>query len=179
MKKDEIEENNNNSKEIEVKNKNNNNKPIGNIIQQSKRNTINNETIINLTKSKNNQTKLWNQIKYDIGSWTKSKMIKYQQHKVNLQHSKIIKTNNSLRKETSINKIKGVPNPWKIIVDKVPNQLIHPNKIIISTTSSLSSLTKNSIPNLKKKMTNRMDTFITSWGNKLKETKLKQSISDH
>ena len=124
-------------KKIEVKNKNNKYKPVGNTIQQSKSNNINNETILNLTKSKNNQTKLWNQNKYVIESWTKSKIIKHKQHKENLQQSKIIKTKNSLRKERSTTKIKEVPNPWKTIVDKVPNQPIHSNKKIISTTSPL------------------------------------------
>ena len=131
------------------------------------------KTLTNIIKSNNNQTKLWDQNKYDIGSWTKSKMMKIKQNKINLQQSTIIKTKYLIRKETIVNDIKDVPNPWKNIVDKVPNNLVHPIEIIPSTTSSLSSLTKNSIPNPKKKINNRVDTFIKSWENKLKETKSK------
>ena len=62
-------------------------------------------------------------------------------------------------------------NPWKKIVDKVPNKTISP---ILSTPSSLSSLTKNSIHNLRKKTKNKVDEFVTSWDIKLKETNLQQ-----
>ena len=170
MKKDEIEENYN-SNEIKVTSKNNKNKPIGNPTQQSKGNNIKNKTSTKIIKSNNHQSKLWNQNKYDIGSWTKSKLMKLQQNKVNLQQSTIIKTNNFIQKETTVNKIKDVPNPWETIVDKVPNNPIHPIEIIPSTTPSLSSLTNNNIPKPKKKINNIVDIFIKSWENKLKETK--------
>ena len=78
MKKSETEKNNNYSKEIKVTNTNNKNKSKGNPTQQSKINNIKNKTPTNIIKSNNNQPKLWNQNKYDIGSWTKSKMIKHQ-----------------------------------------------------------------------------------------------------
>ena len=158
MKKSETEENNNYSKEIKVTNTNNKNKPKGNPTQQSKHSTT--KILTNIIKSNNNQTKLWNQNKYDIGRWKNSKMMKIKQNKVNLQQSTIIKTNNFIRKETTVNKIKNVPNQWETIVDKVPNNPIHPIEIIPSTTSSLSSLTKHSIPNPKNKINNRVDTFI-------------------
>ena len=99
--------------------------------------------------------------------------MKIKQNKVNLQQSTITKTNNFIRKETTVNKIKDVPNPWETIVDKVPINPIYSIGIIPSTTSSLSSLTKQSIPNPKKKINNRLNTFIKSWENKLKETKSK------
>ena len=76
--------------------------------------------------------------------------MKIKQSKVNLQQSTIIKTNNLIRKETTVNKIKNVPNPWETIVDKVPNNPIHPIEIIPSTTSSISSLTKNQYSEPKK-----------------------------
>ena len=148
MKKSEKEENNN-SKEIKVTNINNKNKPKGNPTQQNKTNNIKNKTPTNIIKPNNNQPNLWNQNKYDGGCWTKSKMMKIEQKIVNLQHSTIIKTNNFIRKETTVNKIKDVPNPWETIVDKVPIKPIHSIEIITSTTSSLSSLTKHSIPNPK------------------------------
>ena len=68
--------------------------------------------------------------------------MKIKQNKVNLQQSTIIKKNNLIRKETTVNKIKDVPNPWETIVDEVPNIEIHSIEIIPSTTSSLSSLKK-------------------------------------
>ena len=33
-----------------------------------------NKTLINIIKQKNNQPELWDRNKYDIGSWTKTKM---------------------------------------------------------------------------------------------------------
>ena len=148
MKKDETVENNNYSKEKKLTNTNNKNKPKGNPTQQSKHNTT--KILTNIIKSNNNQTKLWNQNKYDIGRWTNSKMMKIKQNKVNLQQSTIIKTKYLIRKETTVNKIKDVPNPWENMVDKVPNNLVHPIEIIPSTTSSLSSLTKKQYSETKK-----------------------------
>ena len=75
--------------------------------------------------------------------------MKIKQNKINLQQSTIIKTKYLIRKETIVNKIKDVPNPWENIVDKVPNNLVHPIEIIPSTTSSLSSLTKKQYSELK------------------------------
>ena len=65
-------------------------------------------------------------------------------------------------------------NPWEIIVDKVPNTTTSPNQIILLTPFSLSSLTKNSIHNSRKKSKNKVDEFIISWDVKLKETNLQQ-----
>ena len=117
-------------------------------IKQNKNEINNKKNKNNTTKEKPNRpphTTLWNQNKYDMGVWKKHKF----SPKNNLDN-----------------------NQYPILmVDKVPIKPIHSNEIITSTNSSISSLTKHSIPNPTKKINNKVDTFLQSWKNKLKETK--------
>ena len=92
MKRDKTEKNNKYSKEIKVTNTNNKNKPKENPTQKSNSNNTKNKTLTNVIKSNNNQPKLWNQNKYDIGSWTRSKMMEIKHNKTILQQSTILKT---------------------------------------------------------------------------------------
>ena len=66
-------------------------------------------------------------------------------------------------------------NPWKPIVDKVPNKTTSPNQIILSTPFFIIIIDKkNSIHNSRKKSKNKVDECIISWDIKLKETNLQQ-----
>ena len=119
----------------------------------------NNQEIIGQDKQK---SKLWKQNSYDLGTWTKERLMKCNNMNCRRQLQNI--DHMSLNNPIITKKAKNSSLSWNIIVEIIPNeQFIFPNNITLSTLSSLLSITQNTTHSPRKKTNDKVDEYITTW----------------
>lgn len=119
----------------------------------------NNQEIIGQDKQK---SKLWKQNSYDLGTWTKERLMKCNNMNCRRQLQNI--DHMSLNNPIITKKAKNSSLSWNIIVEIIPNkQFIFSNNITLSTLSSLLSITQNTTHSPRKKTNDKVDEYITTW----------------